>query len=57
MVLVKITIKHEHSISLMGVAAYRGMVCAAYSVRVSCAGRYVDCSPHTSLHMLVCDSK
>jgi hypothetical protein len=35
MVLAKITIKHEHSISVMGVAAYHGMVCAVYSVRVS----------------------
>jgi hypothetical protein len=41
--LAKITIKHEHSSSVMGVAAYHGMVCAVYSVRVSCAGRYVDC--------------
>ena len=42
MVLAKITIKHEHSSSVMGVAAYDGLVCAVYSVRVSCAGRYVD---------------
>jgi hypothetical protein len=41
-VLAKITIKREHSISVMGVAAYHGMVCAVYSVRVSCAGRHVD---------------
>ena len=42
MVLAKITIKYKHSSSVMGVAAYRGLVCAVYSVRVSCAGRYVD---------------
>ena len=42
MVLAKITIKHEHSSSVMGVAAYHGLVCVLYSVCVSCAGRYVD---------------
>ena len=42
MVLAKITVKREHSGSVMGVAAYHGLVCAVYSVRVSCAGRYVD---------------
>jgi hypothetical protein len=36
MVLAKITVKHEHSISVMRVAAYHGMVCAVYSVRVCC---------------------
>jgi hypothetical protein len=34
MVLAKITIKHEHSSTVMGVAAYHGLVCAVYSVRV-----------------------
>jgi hypothetical protein len=48
MVLAKITTKHELSSIVMGVAAYHGLVCAVYSVRVSCAGRYV--SPHTYLH-------
>ena len=38
MVLAKITIKHEHSSGVRGVAAYDGLVCAVYSVRVSCAG-------------------
>jgi hypothetical protein len=42
MVLANITINHEHSSIVMGVAAYHGFVCAVYSVRVSCAGRYVD---------------
>jgi hypothetical protein len=42
MVLPKITIKLEHSSIVMGVAAYHGLVCAVYSVRVSCAGGYVD---------------
>jgi hypothetical protein len=42
MVLAKITIKHEYSSIVMGVAAYHEMVCAVYSVRVSCAGRYVE---------------
>ena len=42
MVLAKITIKHENSSGVRGVAAYRGSVCAMYSVRVSCAVRYVD---------------
>ena len=31
MVLAKITIKHERSGSVMGVAAYHGLVCAVYS--------------------------
>ena len=42
MVLAKITIKHEHSSGVRGVAAYHGSVCAVYSVRVYCAVRYVD---------------
>jgi hypothetical protein len=42
MFLAKITIKHEPSSTVMGVAAYHGLVCAVYSVRESCAGRYVD---------------
>jgi hypothetical protein len=46
MVLAKISIKHEHSSIVIGVAAYRGLVCAVYSVRVSCAGRYVDWHMH-----------
>ena len=35
MVLAKITIKHAHARGVRGVAAYRGSVCATYSVRVS----------------------
>ena len=42
MVLAKITIKHEHSSGVRGVAAYYGSVCVVYSVRVSCTVRYVD---------------
>ena len=44
MVLAKITIKHGRSSSVSGVAAYSylGLLCAVYSVRVSCTGRYVD---------------
>ena len=42
MVLAKITIEHEHSSGVRGVAAYHGSVCAVYSVRVSCAVRYVE---------------
>jgi hypothetical protein len=38
MVLAKITIKHEHSSIVMGVAAYHGLVCAVYSVHVSVQG-------------------
>jgi hypothetical protein len=57
-VLAKITIKHEHSSIVMGVAAYHGLVCTVYSVRVSCAGRYVDSlhrkhtlnTQHTPIH-------
>ena len=36
-VLAKITIKYEHSSGVRGVAAYHGLVCAVYSVHVSCA--------------------
>ena len=43
MVLAKITVKHGRSSSVIGVAAYLGLVCAVYSARVSCTGRYVDC--------------
>ena len=50
MVLAKITIKHANARGVRGVAAYRGSVCAMYSVRVSRGVRYVDCSPHTSHH-------
>jgi hypothetical protein len=50
MVLAKITMKHEHSSIVMGVAVYHGLVCAVYSVRVSCAGRYV----HDILCILWC---
>ena len=46
MVLAKINIKHEYSSSVMGVAVYHGLVCAVYSVRVSCAGTYVDWPVH-----------
>ena len=46
MVLAKITIKHENSSGVKGVAAYHGSVCAVYSVRVSCAVRYVDWLSH-----------
>jgi hypothetical protein len=35
MVLAKITIKHEHSSTVMGVAAYHELVCVVYSVRIS----------------------
>ena len=35
MVLAKITIKHGRSSGVRGVAAYHGLVCAVYSVRVS----------------------
>ena len=42
LVLAKITIKLEHSSGVRDVAAYHGSVCAVYSVRVSCAVRYVD---------------
>ena len=41
MVLAKITIKHEHSSGVRGVAAYHGSVCVVYSVCVSCAVGYV----------------
>ena len=34
-VLAKITIKHSHARGVRGVAAYRGSVCAMYSVRIS----------------------
>jgi hypothetical protein len=55
MVLAKITIKHEHSSIVMGVAAYHGLVCAVYSVHVSVQGGMwtgyrLSASPHTSLH-------
>ena len=39
MVLAKITIEHEHSSGVRGVAAYHGSVCAVYSARDSCAVR------------------
>ena len=42
MVLAKITIKNGHSSGVRGVAAYRGTVCAVYSVRVS-----KDCTGNT----------
>ena len=42
MVLAKITIKHGRSSSVMGGVAYVGFLCAVYSARVSCTGRYVD---------------
>jgi hypothetical protein len=42
MVPAKITIKYETFDIVIGVAAYHGLVCAVHSVRVSCAGRYVD---------------
>ena len=35
MVLAKITIEHAHARGVRGVAAYRGSVCAMYSVCVS----------------------
>ena len=35
MVLAKITIKHGRSNSVRGVAAYVGLLCAVYSVRVA----------------------
>ena len=35
MILAKNQYKYEHSSSVMGVAAYHGLVCAVYSVRVS----------------------
>ena len=34
MVLAKITIKYAHARGVRGVAAYRGSVCAMYTVRV-----------------------
>ena len=38
MVLAKIAIKHSHARGVRGVAAYRGLVCAMYTVRVfSCS--------------------
>ena len=42
MVLAKITMKHECSSSVRGVATYRRLLCAVYSVCVSCAGMNVD---------------
>ena len=50
MVLAKITIKHEHSSSVMGVTAYHGLVCAVYSVRFLCREVRGLASPRTSLH-------
>ena len=43
MVLAKIIIKHGRSSSVRGVATYTylGLLCAVYSVRVSCTGMYV----------------
>ena len=39
MVIAKITIKHSHARGVRGVAAYRGSVCAMYTMRVfPCTG-------------------